>query len=408
MKAKLAWIFAITLSLLAISSTGQSSIKKGKESPRIAKLMSILSPKRCERETIRSFPALRKMLEQPAIHMSPAVISKVITTLRCAEKSHTYHHQILSVIDYSLPSNQKRLWVFDLRENRMLFHTYVAHGITSGTLLSNQFSNKHNSKASSLGIYKTTQAYYGRHGLSLRLAGLEEGFNDHARGRAVVMHSAWYVNEEFIGKYGRPGRSWGCPAISKEMKQPIISAIKENGLLVVYYPGEKWVSHSKYLNCKHFSPMAQTDLLNATLKKPTKERTDILFVEKNHNNKREESEPIVVMSADHYINTFHTKAPLLRMLRCQINDAEYIALSDVEFETLAQSNDEHAFNHVSFVIPEVKKIRGYYKTEMKFVPLGKIKQVNINYDTKKYTVTFDKSPSKQFKTTHRFIRWLGL
>ncbi|MDX2346548.1 MAG: murein L,D-transpeptidase catalytic domain family protein, partial [Legionella sp.] len=319
------------------------------------------------------------------------------------------HNQILTVIDYSLPSNQKRLWVFDLRKNKILFHTYVAHGITSGKLLTNQFSNKHNSKASSLGVYKTDQSYNGRHGLALRLDGLEAGFNDYARGRAVVMHSAWYVNEPFIQKYGRPGRSWGCPAISKDMKKPVINAIKNNGLLVIYYPGEKWITHSKYLNCRHFSSIAQAKLVDATLKEPTKTRTDVLFIEKNKSTKREENEPLMVMSADNYIQTFHSKAPLLRMLRLQINHAEYIALSDAEFETLVKANNTEAFQHISFVVPDVKTLHGrYWKTEMKFINFGKIKQVSIQPNSKKYTITFDKSTPKQLKTTHQFIRWVGL
>jgi hypothetical protein len=409
MKLKLAFIIAIALSLFMIASTGQAPVKKIKEPSRIEKLMSIISAKRCEREKIRSFPALQKMLEQPNVNMSPVVISKIIRTLKCAETSHTRHSQILSVIDYSLPSNQKRLWVFDLRENRMLFHTYVSHGITSGQLLSNQFSNKHNSKASSIGVYKTDQSYYGRHGLSLRLDGLEAGFNDYARGRAVVMHSAWYVKEEFIKKYGRPGRSWGCPAISKDLKEPLINAIKNNGLLVIYYPGEKWVSHSKYLNCKHFSPIAQVELLDTTLQKPTQPRTDVLFIEKHKNNKREENEPLMVMSADNYIQTFHTKAPLLRMLRCQINNAEYIALSNTEFETLVKANHTQDFQNILFVIPDVKSLNGrYWKTEMKFINFGKIKHVEMHPDTPKYTIAFDKGTPKQVKTTHQFIRWVGL
>ncbi|MCH9756245.1 MAG: murein L,D-transpeptidase catalytic domain family protein [Gammaproteobacteria bacterium] len=410
MKVKLACVLAITLSLFMISSEGQERVTPQKEPSRITKLMSIISPKRCERQPMRSLNSIQKMLEQKSVGMSPVVISKAITTLKCAKARQTKHKHILTVIDYSLPSNQKRLWVFDLRKNRMLFHTYVTHGITSGTLLTNQFSNKHNSKASSIGVYRTDQSYYGRHGLSLRLTGLEPGFNDHASGRAVVMHSAWYVNEAFINKYGRPGRSWGCPAISKEMKKPLITAIKDNALLVVYYPGEKWVRQSRYLNCGHFSAMPQGDLFKTALQKPIKERTDILFIEKNKNNKREESEPIVVMSADNYSKTFQTKVPLLRMLRCQINDTEYVALSDTEFETLAAATttDGNAFKDVFFVIPEVKNIRGYYKTEMKFIPRGKIQQVSIHPDSKKYTVTFDKSPPAQLKTTHRFIRWLGL
>ena len=108
------------------------------------------------------------------------------------------------------------------KEKKLLFHTYVSHGITSGTLLTNYFSNKYNSKASSIGVYKTEKAYYGREGLSLRLDGLDRSFNDNASNRSVVMHGGWYVDEHFIKKYGRPGRSWGCPALPLNFINPLL------------------------------------------------------------------------------------------------------------------------------------------------------------------------------------------
>ncbi len=411
MKIKLALMVSAILSLFILSSVGQPPTEKAKPNPnatRIQKLIAMFSPKRCEPKPIQSFEAVQAMLKTPEVNMSKALISKVMTALQCAKKRHVKHNHILTVIDYARPSNEKRLWVFDLSKNKMLYHTYVSHGLTSGQRLSQQFSNKHNSKASSIGVYKTDQSYYGRHGLSLRLDGLEAGFNDYARGRAVVMHSAWYVNEPFIQKYGRPGRSWGCPAISKEMKKPVINTIKNNSLLVIYYPGEKWLSHSKFLNCQRFSPIAQVTPLDATLKKSDTKRTDVLFIERKANHHYEENEPMLVMPADDYIKTFHKKAPLLRMLRCQIKAAEYIALSDKEFETLAQTHNTEALTHFAFVIPEVKNIRGYWKTEMKFVDFGHVKAITAEPTTKQYTVTFDKSAPKHLQTTHRFIRWLGL
>jgi len=417
MLAKLFSMLFVFLSSLMFSAEGQGVVETKKEPSGMVKFMSLLTAKRCDiHKPISSLTSIKTMLEQPTADMSPALVSKVLTTLTCAKEKHTNHNHILTVIDYSRPSNTKRLWVFDLNKNKMLFHTYVSHGINSGTLFTNQFSNRNNSKASSLGVYKTDKAYYGRHGLSLKLAGLERGFNDSAFNRAIVMHSAWYMDENFIKKYGRPGRSWGCPAIPENLKKPLINTIKDNALFVVYYPGEKWIHHSKYLNCGRFSPRPNADdLMLTALQKPNQERAGILFVERNKNNKREESEPIVVMSADDYLITFHHKVPLKRMLRCQINKKEYIALSNHEFEILAEDTHDHAFDKVYFVVPNVKNIRGYNKTFMNVVDMGKIKNVIVHapllseeQTQTSYTLTFDKRPSAHLKTTHRFIRWLGL
>ncbi len=416
MKAKLLWIVGLGLMFSMLSLEGHTPTKKSEQTSKAAKLLSLLSPKHpkhCKMPGISSMRAIKSMLSQASVAMSPAVIHKVLLTLKCAKKNHTQHDNILTVIDYSKPSNEKRLWVFDLRKNRMLFHTYVSHGIASGTLLTQQFSNRYNSKASSLGVYKTDRSYYGRHGLSLKLAGLERGFNDNAFNRAIVMHSAWYVDEAFIKKYGRPGRSWGCPAISKEMKSPVIKTIKDNGLFIVYYPGERWVTRSKYLNCDKYSPLPETTLLQTALQKPTKERTGIYFVEKSNGGSYTENKPIVVMSADNYLSAFHHQVPLKRMLRCQLHGTEYIALSQNEFEELIQHNHQ-AFSHLLFVVPDVKNVRGYYKTEMRVINMGKVKDIiayNANTTSNEdgeFTVLFDSHPAVHLKSTHRFIRWLGL
>ena len=138
---------------------------------------------------------LRAMLHAQAPNLSDAVINKVATALKCTTAYNVEGSNVLTVIDYSLPSNQKRLWVFDIVQKKLLFKTYESHGIKSGTLLTNNFSNKYNSKASSIGVYKTDQAYYGREGLSLRLEGLERNFNDNAMNRSIVMHGGWYLDE---------------------------------------------------------------------------------------------------------------------------------------------------------------------------------------------------------------------
>lgn len=364
-----------------------------------------------------SFDEINAMLQKQGDTLHPQVINKVITALNCANEHNVQHNNILTVIDYSLPSSEKRLWVFDLKQKKMLFHTYVSHGIRSGTLFSNYFSNVNNSKASSIGVYKTDKAYYGREGLSLRLSGLERTFNDNASMRSVVMHGGWYVQEPFIKKYGRAGRSWGCPAIPLSLYQPIINAIKDNSLFVVYYPSDDWFVKSRFLNCGINFPTQKLNNL-ITEAKPLEDkqvaRDNVLFVATNKFSKVAVDAPIVTMAADKYERIYHNKPPLERMLRRQINNSEYIALSNTEFNQLVTHGREN-LNNIDFVIAVLKMSHGYYETEMKIVNLGKIKDVRFNGDSaknivqaKNYTVYFDSKPFINLKSSNRFIRWLGL
>ncbi|MFC7670715.1 murein L,D-transpeptidase catalytic domain family protein [Hymenobacter humi] len=134
--------------------------------------------------------------------------------------------QRLAVIDFDLPSSEKRFWVLDLAANRVLYRSLVAHGNNSGQLEATQFSNLNGSNASSLGFYVTGSEYVGKHGRSLRLNGLDPGFNDQAAARAIVVHGADYVSEAFIKQTGRLGRSQGCPALPLELFAPIIDTLK--------------------------------------------------------------------------------------------------------------------------------------------------------------------------------------
>lgn len=343
---------------------------------------------------------IKAALQKLAPTLSANAIETVITTLKCADKNNIDHNQILTVIDYSLPSNEKRLWVFDLSQNTLLFHTYVSHGIQSGTLLSTYFSNKNNGKASSIGIFNTDKAYRGRHGESLKLYGLDKNFNDNAYHRFIVMHGAWYVEEWFIKKYGRPGRSWGCPVLPRSVTESVIETIKDKALLVVYYPSHDWFEKSKFLTCE----MAST-IPNLKIDEKTPQdahRGAILYININHHDKRQENDPVVIISADEYKRIFNREIPLERMLRRQINHVEYIVLNRDEFKQLGSVNKDL----LNFAIPEVKMQRGYYVTEMKFVPLGHIK--NIAADAAgNYVITFDHR-SAAIKEDDRFIRWVGL
>lgn len=366
-----------------------------------------------------TLPALinaKQMLMKESPALNSAVINKVLSTLKCTLEYNTGHSNILAVIDYSLPSSDKRLWVFNLSEQRLLFHTYVSHGIKSGALLSNYFSNKNDSKATSIGVYKTENTYYGRHGLSLKLNGLDRGFNDNAYNRSVVVHGGWYVEERFIKKYGRAGRSWGCPAVPESLTQPIINTIKDNALIVMYYPNDNWLLTSKFLNCDNFSSSHTKPTAEAKTITVEKEfRDDIFFADINKNNKYEENEPIAVMTADNYTQLFKHPAPLERMLRRPVKDIEYIALSTNEVNQLINEPDKSNLHNIYFVIPEIKMVHGYYGTEMKFVNLGNIK--DLQRDTaptaktqplNQYAVYFETKPTVHLKPTHRFIRWLGL
>jgi hypothetical protein len=154
----------------------------------------------------------------------------------------------LTVIDFSRPSTQKRLWVYDLRSRALLFHEHVAHGRGSGENMASSFSNVPESYQSSLGLFRTGEAYVGKHGLSLRLDGLERGINDRARERAIVIHGADYVNAATAQAQGRLGRSLGCPAVRPEVAKSLINAVKEGGLLFAYYPEQSWLGASSYLN----------------------------------------------------------------------------------------------------------------------------------------------------------------
>ncbi|MCI1189761.1 murein L,D-transpeptidase catalytic domain family protein [Hymenobacter sp. DH14] len=145
--------------------------------------------------------------------------------------------QRLAVIDFDLPSSEKRFWVLDLATNQVLYRSLVAHGNNSGQLDATQFSNTNGSNASSLGFYVTGSEYVGKHGRSLRLNGLDPGFNDQAAARAIVVHGAGYVSEDFIKQNGRLGRSQGCPALPLDLYAPIIDTLKGGAGLFMHKSG---------------------------------------------------------------------------------------------------------------------------------------------------------------------------
>jgi hypothetical protein len=176
------------------------------------------------------------------------VFGLALQAATCALRSGDVPHATtLTVIDYSKPSTQKRLWVFDLIKRELLFEELVAHGAGSGDDLPTTFSNEPETHASSIGLFATEETYVGRNGYSLRLNGLDRGFNDRARARAIVMHGASYVSEAFAKLRGRLGRSWGCPALREGIARAVIDRVKGTGLVFAYYPDPEWLRKSRYL-----------------------------------------------------------------------------------------------------------------------------------------------------------------
>lgn len=168
--------------------------------------------------------------------------------LKMQEEGKISSGKPLTVIDFSLPSTEKRMWIIDMKDGLILHHGLVSHGRNSGDLMAKQFSNVSSSYMSSLGFYLTGETYQGKHGYSLRLDGLEKGFNDKARERAIVIHGADYAHENFIKQTGRLGRSLGCPALPNEIANEVIDMIKEQSLLFIYGKDKEYLNKSSFLN----------------------------------------------------------------------------------------------------------------------------------------------------------------
>jgi len=154
----------------------------------------------------------------------------------------------LTIVDFSLPSSEKRMWIIDVESGIILHNSVVSHGRNSGNLMAEKFSNTDSSYMSSLGFYVTGETYFGKHGYSLRLDGVEKGFNDRARDRAIVIHGAEYANENFITSTGRLGRSLGCPALPVDTSKEIIDMIKDKTCLFIFGKDDDYIAKSKLIN----------------------------------------------------------------------------------------------------------------------------------------------------------------
>jgi hypothetical protein len=189
-------------------------------------------------------------LSRAAPKLNPQALQQALSAMQCALNSGAARAQRLAVIDYSLPSTARRLWIFDLQRKTLLLQDLVAHGNKSGENFATQFSNRVGSYQSSLGLFRTQESYQGDNGYSLRMDGLEPGVNDQARERAIVIHGADYVNPLWSQRQGRIGRSQGCPAVRPAIAKQVIDKLKGGQFMYSWYPDQRLAKTSLYLKCQ--------------------------------------------------------------------------------------------------------------------------------------------------------------
>ncbi len=241
----------VVLSSFTIScfSTSKSSVRAVAERPEVVykepvKLASIETKSLSATETLYN-----KINFQNVNQLRYDVFEKALRGFENLKKSGKIDVscKLLTVCDFSLSSNTKRLWVINTESGQILFNSLVAHGKNTGEEFAEHFSNIENSLQSSLGFYITDTTYDGDNGYSLKLLGMDHGFNDNALQRLIVMHGADYVSEEFATENQRIGRSWGCPAVPRDLAMPIIDTIKGKNVLFIFYPDENYLNSSEWL-----------------------------------------------------------------------------------------------------------------------------------------------------------------
>ncbi|HSD15722.1 MAG TPA: murein L,D-transpeptidase catalytic domain family protein [Thermomonas sp.] len=207
----------------------------------------VIAPERAPEATA---PSAIDRLRRLAPELDPGVLALALEARSCAVRNGQANADArLAVIDYSLPSTQKRLWVFDVAQDTLLFREHVAHGQGSGENVARRFSNVEGSYQTSLGLFRTAETYHGGNGYSLRMDGLDPGFNDAARQRAIVMHGAWYANPDLIRTQGRLGRSQGCPALREGVARIVIDSLKQQQLVFAYADDAAFLQRGRSFAC---------------------------------------------------------------------------------------------------------------------------------------------------------------
>ena len=239
-KAVLSIVLLISGSLLFMHAVPASPVMQDRT---IAASMPVTVPYSTSVNSV--YDSLYDKLNLDSLEMSHDAYTYALHGLEhLEEEGAVQNDSVLTVIDFSLPSYKKRLFVIDLNSGELLFNTYVSHGRNSGTDMAKSFSNSNNSYQSAPGFYITGNTYYGENGYSLRLDGKEKGINDNALSRNIVMHPAAYVSNYSIRVKGYLGRSLGCPAIPAAVHKPLINTIKQGSCLFIYSPDSNYISKS--------------------------------------------------------------------------------------------------------------------------------------------------------------------
>lgn len=237
-----------TILILAVSVLFISFAKAGNQSSLVKSLNDTVATD-SSALVIRSSLSdiLYNNLELQNLGLSKEALEYAVRGYEKLDSAGKVANPVLSIVDFSQHSRKKRLYILDMKEQKVLWNTFVSHGKNTGVDVAKNFSNRINSEQSSLGFFVTTSTYFGKHGLSLRLSGQEEGFNDNAEARGIVVHGAAYVNAARVNS-DYMGRSQGCPAVPENEYKDVINIIKDGSVMFIYHPSENYLQSSELLN----------------------------------------------------------------------------------------------------------------------------------------------------------------
>ncbi|MCO5248472.1 MAG: murein L,D-transpeptidase catalytic domain family protein [Chitinophagales bacterium] len=236
----------IFVAVLAFFSTLSSSESKTDDTDVLQKTLQSEIEVKSEESDVKSFEKIFSQLPENSVSWE-AFLSAMSGRAYLQTQDNFTHNNVLTIVDFSKPSTEERFFVIDIEKEEILFSSLTAHGQGTGDNMATRFSNLPDSHQSSLGFYKTGEIYYGRHGRSMFLNGLEKGINDKARERAIVVHAAEYVSPSFIAQHGRLGRSFGCPALPPSLNEAIIKTISGGTLFYIYAPDQHYMQTSQIM-----------------------------------------------------------------------------------------------------------------------------------------------------------------